>query len=104
MKVSWHLAITTVGALLFLLMTVATSGVVSNEPKWYQLPVFVAGFVGVLAGRGGDDINAFVVYFVWALECLAAGVLLDLVVVVGMRWRMGFKKRIEGAKPKGSVR
>ena len=86
MKIRTHLGIVFIGALSFVVFCLLANEVTTPESRWYQWPLFVAVRVGLAFGKGGEDINVVAVNVVWALECIVAGVAIDVMVVCVRRW------------------
>ncbi len=90
-----HLAFFLLGIVLFIAYCYQISMIYSSEWYWYQLPLYIPIQAGLFFGMGGEDVSQSAVNVVWALECLAAGAVFDLLV----SW---FRRLIRGASSKTS--
>jgi len=86
MKLRWHILFLLIGALSLQAFGFIVNEIVTPEPRWYQMPLFFPVYVGTKFGTGGVNVNATAVNLVWIGECLLAGVILDMGVVLLRRF------------------
>jgi hypothetical protein len=82
MKLWAHVTVTVAGGALFFAVVAAWSASLGNfSPRWYHEPIVFPVRVALWFGGNPHNFSAPIVYAAWLLECLAAGLLLDALVV-----------------------
>lgn len=97
MKPWVHVVIVLVGGAFFYALVGAWSDSLGNfSPRWYHEPIVFPLRVALWFSDNPHDLNAPVANVVWTLECVVAGLLVDLLALTGVRY---FRSRKPDEEP-----
>lgn len=100
MKLSKHILVFVVGAVVFVAFFKWSSVTDRNPLQWYHRPMWVTLYFGYLFGDGGKNVSVLAVNVAFWIEVIIAGLAANACFFILQRWK-GKTKGAE-AKAKGS--